>query len=69
MTEHNEPFIQIDSDFGKIGNIHWYNGDRETHLDICTGKFVKLWGYFLFNCPEPGIRYADYEICKDGSFH
>lgn len=54
MKERTDPFIEITSDCGRIGNLYRVNSKRSPHISFSYfGRMVRTWGGCSLN-PEPG---------------
>ena len=60
-----EHFIEIDSEWGRIGNLHWANSVTTPIRSAMTGELVIFWGCFVPHVPIPGVRYTEWETLKD----
>jgi hypothetical protein len=59
----SDNFIQINSDWGKIGNIYWVNSNTMPHALLFYHQFGYYWGAFTLQLApdkDPVLRCKTY---------
>jgi hypothetical protein len=54
-----EHFIEINDEWGHIGNIHWLNSDTMPHQSPLRYQMVIRWGCFVPHLPGPNVMYGE----------
>jgi hypothetical protein len=53
-----EHFIEINDEWGHIGNIYWRNSTTTPHKSMFNLRWVIYWGCFIPHLPKPNIMYG-----------
>jgi hypothetical protein len=51
--------MQITSDHGHVGPIHWCNSVTHPFVDPYTGRSSIYWGCFVLGSLEDGVMYGE----------